>query len=341
MRNAARIITFLSLLALPAFAAQAATLYFTPSSGSYGYGDVFAVDMKIDLDSGDECINTIQGVVGFDKDYLEVVDFSGGESVLSLWIDLPKTGDMQDINYEKMIKFTGGTPGGYCGKIPGDPGDSNIVGKIIFKVNNFKSDAVPQPVAKVAFLDGTQVLLNDGLGTEAATVLKSAEFTVTEQQAEQKKEWESLKNEDTVPPEPFLIEIQRSQAMYDGKSYLVFNTVDKQSGIDHYEVLETKPGADADTSIWSFWFKKEEAEPEWKQATIPHILEDQSLSSNIKVKAIDKAGNERIEEYFIKDAQPAPKSPMRFVPIVVLFLLVIALAALGYRKFSARRQAIK
>lgn len=341
MKNAIKIFIFTMILAAPSFAAHAATLYFTPSSGSYGFGDVFAVDIKIDLDSGDECVNTVQGFVGFDKDYLEMVDFSGGESILSLWIDLPKTGDMQSINHEKLVKFTGGIPGGYCGKIPGDPGESNIIGKIIFKVNNFKADAVPKPTAKIFFLNGTQVLLNDGLGTEAKLVLKEAEFTITEQQAEQRKEWESLKNEDTVPPEPFIIEIQRSQSMYNGKNYLIFNTTDKQSGIDHYEVLETRFDDSAEDDSWFSWLKGKKAGPKWKAATIPYILEDQSLTSNIKVKAIDKAGNERVEEYFIKDGKPAPDTAMRFAPYVLLLIMIMIVALLSYRKLRGRGQKFK
>ncbi|NTW22424.1 hypothetical protein HGA34_02640 [Candidatus Falkowbacteria bacterium] len=338
MNNVIKTLIFAFLLVVPSFAARAATLYFTPSSGTYGYGDVFAVDVKIDIDSGDECINTVQGVIGFDKDYLEMVDFSGGESILSLWIDLPKTGDMPNINHEKIVKFTGGIPGGYCGKIPGDPGESNIIGKIIFKVNNFKADAVPKPTAKVFFVDSTQVLLNDGLGTEAKVVLKEAEFTVTEKQAESRKEWDTLKNDDVIPPEPFVIEIQRSQSMYNGKNYLIFNTTDKQSGVDHYEVLEARFDDSADRSSWFGWFESKKADPEWKLASIPYILEDQSLSSNIKVKAIDKAGNERIEEYFIKESKPAPKSSMRFAPFVVLFIIVALAAWLIFRKARSRNR---
>ncbi len=338
MKNLIKIFIFASLLAAPALAARAATIYLTPSSGSYGFGDVFAVDIKVDLDGGDECINTIQGVVGFDKDYLEMVDFSGGESILSLWIDLPKTGDMQNINHEKVVRFTGGIPGGYCGKIPGDPGESNIVGKMIFKVNNFKADAVPKPVARIDFLDGTQVLLNDGLGTEAKMALKGAELTITEQQPEQRKEWDALKNDDVVAPEPFVIEIQRSQSMYNGKNYLIFNTTDKQSGIDHYEVLETRFDDSASEPSWFDWFKVKPAATEWKLASTPYVLEDQTLSSNIKVKAVDKAGNERIEEYFIKGPVQTPKSPMRFVPFVILFIIVMAAAGFAYRKMKSRRR---
>lgn len=341
MKSLIKIFVFAILLVAPSFAAQAATLYFTPSSGSNGFGDVFAVDMKIDLDSADECINTVQGVVGFDNDYLEAVDFSGGESILSLWIDLPKTGDMPNANHEKRIKFTGGIPGGYCGKIPGDPGESNIIGKIIFKVKDFKADAVPKPVAKVFFLDGTQVLLNDGLGTAAKLVLKESDFTITEQQAEQKKEWDGIKNEDNIPPEPFVIEIQRSASMYNGKNYLIFNTTDKQSGIDRYEVLETRFDDNGEGNSWFPWFGAKKAEPEWKPGNIPYILEDQTLSSNIKVRAIDKAGNERVEEYFIKESKPASKSPMRFVPFVLLLIVVMILALFGFRKVRSRRRQIK
>jgi len=81
---------------------------------------------------------------------------------------------------------------------------------------------------------------------------------------------------DTTKPEEFKPEI----AEIEGKKYLVFSTIDKTSGVDYYEVLETRN-------------KKQET---WKIAKSPYILSDQGLESKISVKAVDKAGNERISE---------------------------------------------
>ena len=47
-----------------------------------------------------------------------------------------------------------------------------------------------------------------------------------------------------------------------------------------------------------------EGEGGWKEAATPYVLEDQSLKGIIKVRAVDKAGNERIAEYGVKEPFP-------------------------------------
>ena len=84
---------------------------------------------------------------------------------------------------------------------------------------------------------------------------------------------------DTRPPQVFKPEISQDPLIFEGKYFLSFFAQDLTSGISHYEVLETN---------------KEEGT--WKVTESPYLLEDQSLRSVIKVKAIDKAGNERITE---------------------------------------------
>ncbi len=105
---------------------QAATLYLEPANGEYQPGDTFLVEIRIDTKG--ECINTIEANLTFSQDILKAIDFSQGNSILTLWVKLP------EINQEKgEISFSGGIPSGYCGILPGDPGESNILGKIIFQ----------------------------------------------------------------------------------------------------------------------------------------------------------------------------------------------------------------
>ena len=328
-------------LALPRMTG-AATLYFDPGAGEYGFGDTFAVDLKIDLDSSAECVNTVEGIVSFDKDYLEAVDFSTGDSILSLWIELPKTADMPAVNNEHRLKFSGGIPGGYCGSIPGDPGDSNILGKIIFKVKDFKTDSGLTPKAKISYLDTTRVLLNDGAGTPAALSLKEAEFSIKAASAKARSDWETLRAEDNIPPEPFILEIQQNPEVFDDQYYIIFSTTDKQTGVDHYEVMESeieKPAGKKNfVDYLSDLFGRKKAEPVWQKTDArPYLLSDQTLSSNIKVKAVDKSGNERIAEYFPKEKPGARGFSSILLPVVVLLILVGILAAF----FLARRRAKK
>jgi hypothetical protein len=101
-----------------------------------------------------------------------------------------------------------------------------------------------------------------------------------------KDDWRTQVQNDTIPPEPFSIELVFGQTAKGEKYYIVFSTSDKQTGISHYEVLEERT---EDAS----WFSFGAATAPW--VTVPgpvYILSDQTLSSIIRVKAVDKAGNE-------------------------------------------------
>jgi len=107
---------------------------------------------------------------------------------------------------------------------------------------------------------------------------------------------------DTTKPEVFKPEIGKDSSVFEGKYFLSFSTNDKLSGIDHYELMETRN-------------KKQET---WKRAKSPYVLEDQSLRSKIFVKAVDKAGNEQISKI-----SPPPKPFPYWIIIPILIGLII------------------
>jgi len=130
-------------------------------------------------------------------------------------------------------------------------------------------------------LEGSQVLLNDGFGTPAKLTTKGAVFTILAEKLETPEDkWKEELEKDNIPPEPFEIEIHQEPAIFEGKYFIIFSTTDKQTGIDYYEISETGD-------------KRQEG---WKIGESPYLLTDQSLQSIIKVRAVDKAGNERIAE---------------------------------------------
>src|SRR6185295_6019102 len=141
----------LLLVPLPAFAAS---VYLDPDTGNFGVGDTFVASIR--LDNGDECINAAHVEVGYPNDVLKAVDFSRGSSIFSLWVEEPK------IDQEHgLVTFSGGIPGGYCGRIPGDPALSNILGKIVFLVTGNT-----QHSATVSVRENSALYLNDGRGTK-------------------------------------------------------------------------------------------------------------------------------------------------------------------------------
>lgn len=276
--------------------ALAAELYLETSKNQYYTDETFVVDIRINVEHK-ESINAVECYLEFPNDILEVKDFSTGNSILT-FIESPK------IDQQKgLISFIGIIPGGYIGRIAGDPGKSNLLGKIIFQ-------AISSGSAQVVFQNNSQVLLNDGKGTSSKLSTKgvSIEVKPSTDIEFQRDEWQEKLEKDKTPPEDFKPEIVK----IDDKYYLVFNTKDKGSGIDYYEVLEKSQALGLLTPIAVKWIKADNV----------YLLKDQSLNSEIQVKAVDKAGNERIVKLPATYSLPWYKN--------YFIWAIIILATLGY-----------
>lgn len=297
------------LLFLPVYA-NAAVLYLDPAEGEYGPGDSFAADIRIEI--GNDCINTVEAFVNFPNDYLSVIDFITGESILSLWVEKPDKAGLKEVNRTGTLHFAGGIPGGYCGKIPGDPGESDILGRIVFQMPGMIVSDVERERVEIGFSPASRVLLNDGLGTADAISTRGASFKVSKKTTSPDEAWREELRSDIIPPNPFVIELRSDPGIFDGRYYIIFSTVDKQTGVDHFEVLEITPeelaGIEKKQSLYERLFAEVPKPADWKPAKTPHLLANQDLTSIIRVKAIDKAGNERIEEYIPPESMQKPVS---------------------------------
>jgi hypothetical protein len=288
------------LLFLP-FSADAALMYIDPPQGQYGRGDTFMLSVR--LEPEDECVNAAHVEVAYPKETLRAVDFSRGDSIFSLWVEEPK------IDLERgVVTFSGGIPGGYCGRIKGDPVLTNVLGKIVFTAIN-----TDESEARVALTESSVAYLNDGGGTLAPLSRAEALFQLATTAQTSGNPWLTEVGEDAIPPEAFTIEIQSTRDVFDGHYYAVFSTLDKQSGIDHYEIFEKDV---------------------WKPVTSPHRLYDQSLRSGVQIKAIDKAGNERFGEYVEGSAPPRLAWPVAEYALIALFIC----AVIGWFVFGFHRR---
>jgi hypothetical protein len=248
---------------------NAAELYLETSQPEYAPNETFSVDIRLNV-TPPEDINAVEVYLSFDKEALEAVDFSTANSILIFIIN-------PVIDQQKgLINFSGIVPGGYTGRLTGDPGKSNLLGRAIFQVKKQEKET-----ALISFLENSQALLNDGQGTRIILTLVPLEIKIKKQEVvfNPLNDWERIKEEDKIPPEEFTPEIIQMENQY----FLVFNTQDKQSGIDNYAVYES---ARKRTKIDL---------TDWRVAESPYLLKDQNLKSYIYVKAVDKAGNERIK----------------------------------------------
>ncbi|HVM76712.1 MAG TPA: hypothetical protein VMU07_00990 [Candidatus Paceibacterota bacterium] len=272
------------------FATHAAQIYLDPATGKYPPGVTFGVDVRIDNQG--QCVNAAEVDIAFPPNILHAVSASDGNSIFSLWVKEPTIYQSYGI-----VSFVGGLPGGYCGRVSGDPALSNKLATIYFQfpTSTAAGSSTFAPSAALSFESSTIAILNDGAGTIAPLKTAGAVYsTLTSGKYAPVNTWQDAIQNDAAPPEPFTVGVYRDQSLFSNQWFAAFSTVDKQTGIDHYEVAEV-PLKDVNTpqSQWN-----------WARAVSPYLIHDQSLSSVIAVRAIDAAGNVRVET-FTPSTQPS------------------------------------
>lgn len=309
---------FFSVVVLYApLSAVAATLYFDPNTTSLNKGETVVLTLRLDTTS-DECINAVDATIHLDPG-LQIEDVSTGNSIFTLWAQQPTFS-----NDNKTISFAGGIPNGYCGRIEGDPKHTNILMETVIRAPSFSiGDSGAAGERRVRFDESTHGYLNDGRGTQIALNTINSTISVSDSYFDGPDAWLERVREDVESPKQFSITLTQDPSAFKGKYFIVFNTTDKQTGIDHYEVME-EPLSELDLFNWGG------VDAPWVEVTSPYVLTDQSLNSTIRVRAIDKAGNE-----YVSTLVPDPSLRTTDARILALYgaLALTGLVLLGVLGF--------
>ncbi|MEN9582924.1 MAG: hypothetical protein RL641_878 [Candidatus Parcubacteria bacterium] len=154
-----KLFLFVALLVIIPHTSKAATLYFSPASGSYAVGDTFSV--AVYTSSTDQSMNAMSGTVSFPTNILTATSVSKSGSIASLWAVEPSFSNSSGkANFEAVIL---------------NPGYIGNRGKTI--TINFKVKA--SGTAQLS-ISGGSVLANDGSGTEIYTGSSGASFSFAE-----------------------------------------------------------------------------------------------------------------------------------------------------------------
>ncbi|PIZ92419.1 MAG: hypothetical protein COX82_04840 [Candidatus Magasanikbacteria bacterium CG_4_10_14_0_2_um_filter_41_10] len=241
----------------PVFAAD---IFVEAENSHINLANTFEVNFFLDTQGVD--INALEGNVVFPEQLIAVKDIKDGNSLVNFWVERPHVTN-------GTVPFSGIIPGGFESK-------RGLMFSIIFQPKQTGTGDIT--------VHDMQVLLNDGNGTAASTTVQQFNITIS-REAPTSQPLETQQR-DTVPPEQFEPVVTSDSSLFDGKYTLVFATQDKGTGIDHYEIKESR-----EFHLWKWTF----AEPgKWVIAENPYVLQDQELKSYIYIKAIDKNGNERI-----------------------------------------------
>ncbi len=254
-----------------------------------------AENVIIRLNTEKQNINAVEAHFSFKPAEFSVEEVSDGGSIINLWIKRPSFS-----NENGTLDLAGLVPGGYEG----------AVGKLI-TVKIIPLKAGPASGFRLVSAD---VLLNNGQGTPAKVSFSQNEFVLNLLSSTS-----SPPIADTQPPDPFLPQIGRDSLMFNGRYFLVFSATDQSSGINHYEVAETRSESQNNLP--------------WQTTESPAVLKDQSLSSYIYIKAVDNVGNYRIVA--IPPKLPVPKLPTA-VRTIIGIIVVLSVLLLSLKTFFFR-----
>ncbi|MBI2046243.1 MAG: hypothetical protein HYT28_02390 [Parcubacteria group bacterium] len=151
---------FLGLFVFSFFGARtvnAATIYFSPSSGNFSVGNILTMSVLVNTQS--KAINNSNAIINFPAGLLEVVSISKSGSIFSLWVEEPSFS-----NSAGTISFDGGLP------TPGFNGTAGKIVNIVFRIRNAGT-------ASLVF-SSAAVRANDGYGTDILQTKANAQFNL-------------------------------------------------------------------------------------------------------------------------------------------------------------------
>ena len=131
-----------------------ATLFLSPPSGTYNFGDTFSVSVMVN--TGGETINAADGTLVFNSAELSVVSVSKSNSIFTMWTTEPAFS-------KGSIVFGGGTPANFTGS-------SGTIIKITFKTKAVAT-------AQANFSSGS-VLAADGKGTNILATMSGGTYII-------------------------------------------------------------------------------------------------------------------------------------------------------------------
>ncbi len=159
----AALLFILTFVFAPVNKVAAATFFLSPSSGNFKVGSNFSVSLYVNSDG--KAMNGATAQINFPKEKLSVVSVASGGSIINFWAEAPSYS-----NSAGTINLSG---------VALNPGFNGRSGKII--TITFKA----KEAGKISLsLSSTQILANDGLGTNIFNGASGAQFSLIEEKAE-------------------------------------------------------------------------------------------------------------------------------------------------------------
>lgn len=146
---------------------EAASLYFSPLSGTFSINENFTVRVLVNTDAA---VNAVSGLINFPTEYLEVISLNTAGSAIDFWVQDPSfsnRGVSGNVHFEGVILN------------PGYTGTQGRMLNIVFRAKKLGTTSIS--------FNELSILANDGAGTNIASASGSASFSFIDAPASQPK----------------------------------------------------------------------------------------------------------------------------------------------------------
>lgn len=258
---------------------------------SLGIGQTFSVNIMVDPQS--DKIYALDSRIKYPSNSLKLKRIEIGKSILGFNFEKPTHSVSNNIG---SINLSGAILGGFEGYI--------------------KPTSYPQlEPGKIITLVFEALGTGDGDISIGGTVYKIDDVgNVNEEQSEKipfsiKKYLSYIEdvNKDITPPEFSFVDFDKSGKNMNGMPYVIFKANDDISGVDYYDIYTNG---------------------RWASATSPYVFNN-SIPNQIKVRAVDLAGNSSIKELILNQKQTLSDDYKKVVQSAVVLFVIGILVLLG------------
>ncbi len=204
---------------------------------------------------------------------------------------------------DNTISFTGGSTSGISGP----------------KIKVFSIALTPTTDEAIAVsFQNVSAFKNDGAGTKEIVLGSASTIFIETAGAQTQNDLAQLIISDKTPPAIFEITIGQDAQTFDGKYFASFLATDAESGVNRYEVSENDSAP--------------------VRAGSPYVLQDQTLSGTLTIRAIDNAGNVRtISVNTKRAATPHTELPTHILKICLVLILILVAVVVCVKKYFRKK----
>lgn len=288
-------ISFLLVLFSVSSEANAASLYLSPSSGSYSVGQTATISVYVG--SNGAVMNAASGNISFPTDKLQVISISRNGSVMDLWVQEPSfSNSAGTVSFEGIVLN------------PGFTGSAGRIINISFRVKSSGSGAI-------TFSSGS-VLANDGNGTNILDTLGNATLDLTGRAPSADV---AVPSADGVPPAPVISSSTHSdsQKWYandtakfkwnipsgtTGAKLLIGKRPTSAPTVTYIPPISSKTVDDLDDGVWYFHVRLRN-DVGWGDTTHFKLQVDTTKPSAFSIERADEDDTTNPQPSFIFDAE--------------------------------------